>query len=155
VTIIPNSYRAEINDDNLRLNYEHEKILKIFEMLPQGIHINISELHKSLKKQAKVNIFDVYYTVKNMTEMGVLRELKMDTGQSYYEINDSFPQGHHIICVQCHRMIKFEDNSILEKSIQEAEKNDWHILDCQFTIYGVCTETSKTGCLAIHNNDIN
>jgi Fe2+ or Zn2+ uptake regulation protein len=65
------------------LNYEHEKIFKIFEMLPQGSSIRIGELHKSLKKQSEANIFDVYHTVKNMTTMGVLRELKMDTGQRY------------------------------------------------------------------------
>lgn len=123
--------------------------------MPQVIHINIGELYKSLKKQAKVNIPDVYSTVKNMTAMGVLREIKMDTGQRYYEINNSFPREHHIICIQCNRMIKFEDNSMLEQSIRESGKNDWHILDCQLTIYGICTEISETGCLAIHDSDIN
>jgi Fur family ferric uptake transcriptional regulator len=154
VAIIPNSYGAEINDDSLRLDYENENILKIFEMLPQGSHIDIGELYKSLKKQSEVNISAVYHTVKTMTEMGVLRELKMDTGQRYYEINDSFPQEHHIICVQCNRMIKVEDNSILEENIQQAAKSDWHILDCQLTIYGVCAKVDKIGCLAIHD-DIN
>jgi Fur family transcriptional regulator, ferric uptake regulator len=155
VAIIPTSFRAEINDHSSDLDYQHENILKVFEVLPPGSHLNIVELYKSLKKQEKVNISTVYHAVTIMVEMGVLRELEMATGQRYYKINASFPQEHHIVCVQCNRMIKFEDNSILQQSIQQAEKSDWHMLDCQLTIYGICAEANEIGCLAIHDDDIN
>lgn len=150
MTIIPSSYQAKINDDNSLLNYEHENILKIFEALPQGSHVSISELYNKLKKQGKVNITTVYHTIKTMIKVGVLRELKMDTDQRYYAINASFPQEHYIVCVQCNRLIKFEDSSIIKHSIQQVEKNDWHILDYQLTIYGICAEGNEISCLSIN-----
>jgi Fur family transcriptional regulator, ferric uptake regulator len=153
MTITPNSFRAELNEKGRRLTPQREKILQIFQTLPQGRHLSVDDLHKVLEEEQKdISLSTVYRTVKIMARMGILRELELAEGHKHYEIN-SATQHHHVVCIQCNRTIEFENDLILQHSIKQVEQCGWQMLDCQFTIYGICKEAIKTGYPAILAKD--
>ncbi len=152
--ITPNSFRAELNEKGWRLTHQREKILQIFQTLPQGNHLSADDLYKALEKQqADISLSTVYRTVKVMARMGILRELELAEGHKHYEINTASPNHHHhLVCIQCNRTIEFENDSILKQSLKQVEKCGWQMLDCQLTIYGICSEAVTMGYPAIINN---
>ncbi len=155
MAITPNSFRAELNNKGWRLTPQREKILQVFQTLPQGNHLSADDLHRTLeKRQEDISLSTVYRTVKVMARMGILRELELAEGHKHYEINTSSPHHHHhVVCIQCNRTIEFENDSILKQSIKQVEKCGWHMLDCQLTIYGICTEAVQMGYPAITANN--
>ncbi len=155
MAITPNSFRAELNGKGWRLTPQREKILRIFQTLPQGNHLSADDLHKTLEKRKEdISLSTVYRTVKIMARMGILRELELAEGHKHYEMNTSSPHHHHhIVCIQCSRTIEFENDSILRQSLKQVEKCSWQMLDCQLTIYGICEEAIEKGYPAI--SDIN
>jgi Fur family ferric uptake transcriptional regulator len=155
VAITPNSFRAELNNKGWRLTPQREKILQVFQTLPQGNHLSADDLYRTLiQLKEEISLSTVYRTVKVMVRMGILRELELAEGHKHYEINTSSPHHHHhVVCIQCNRTIEFENDSILRQSLKQVEKYGWQMLDCQLTIYGICTEAVERGYPAI--NDIN
>jgi Fur family transcriptional regulator, ferric uptake regulator len=153
MTITPNSFRAELNEKGRRLTPQREKILQVFQTLPQGKHLSADDLHKILEeKQEDISLSTVYRTVKIMARMGILRELELAEDHKHYEISTS-AHHHHVVCIQCSRTIEFENDLILQQSIRQVEQYGWQMIDCQFTIYGICEEAIKTGYPAILANN--
>jgi Fur family transcriptional regulator, ferric uptake regulator len=155
VVLTRKAFRAELNEKGWRLTPQREKILHIFQTLPQGNHLSADDLYKKLTEQREeISLSTVYRTVKIMARMGILRELELAEGHKHYEINTSSPHHHHhVVCIQCNRTIEFENDSIMEQSLQQVQRCGWQMIDCQLTIYGICKEAIEMGYPAIidHN----
>src|ERR1700677_751163 len=55
----------------------------------------------------------VYRTLPLLVESGVLREMDFGKEQKYYDPNFNLhPQHNHLICVDCDRIVEFEDKNI-------------------------------------------
>src|ERR1700728_3526221 len=55
----------------------------------------------------------VYRTLPLLVECGVLREMDFGKDQKYYDPNfNDHPQHNHLICVDCDRIVEFEDKNI-------------------------------------------
>ena len=55
----------------------------------------------------------VYRTLPLLVECGVLREMDFGKDQKYYDPNfNQHPHHNHLICVDCDRIVEFEDKNI-------------------------------------------
>jgi Fur family transcriptional regulator, ferric uptake regulator len=55
----------------------------------------------------------VYRTLPLLVECGVLREMDFGKDQKYYDPNfNKHPNHNHLICVDCDRIVEFEDLNI-------------------------------------------
>ena len=55
----------------------------------------------------------VYRTLPLLVESGVLREMDFGKDQKYYDPNfNEHPTHNHLICVDCDRIVEFEDKNI-------------------------------------------
>jgi len=138
----PESIRSELNQQGYRLTPQRKKILNIFQVLPQGEHLSAEELHRTLREQEeRISLSTVYRTLHLMSYMGLLRELELAEGHKHYELNRSQPdQHHHIVCVYCGRTAEFKHDLANQIGSKQAEREGYHLLDCQLTIYGVCPD---------------
>ena len=134
------SLKAELNDRGWRLTPQRETILHVFQELPKGQHLSAEELYLQLESQnAGISLSTIYRTLKLMARMGILRELELGEGHKHYEINQPYPHHHHhLICVRCNKAIEFKNDSILKTGTKTADKEGYHLLDCQLTIHAVC-----------------
>jgi Fur family transcriptional regulator, ferric uptake regulator len=140
------SLKAELNDKGWRLTPQRETILHIFQNLPEGKHLSAEELHDTLAEQGNpISLSTIYRTVKLMARMGILRELELAEGHKHYELNQPYPyHHHHLICVRCNKTIEFRSDTILKVGSKTAQKEGFHLLDCQLSIHAVCPQCQRS-----------
>lgn len=123
-----------------RITPQRQRILELFQTLPEGNHLSAEELQELLRKQdIKISLATLYRTLKFLTSNGLLRELDFGEEHKHYEISTSNKPHHHLICNKCGATIEFE-NQRLFKYAQEAafKENGFIIKDYQFKIFGIC-----------------
>jgi Fur family transcriptional regulator, ferric uptake regulator len=140
------SLKAELNDKGWRLTPQRETILQIFQNLPEGKHLSAEELHDTLAEQGNpISLSTIYRTVKLMARMGILRELELAEGHKHYELNQPYPHHHHhLICVRCNKTIEFRSDTVLKVGTKTAQKEGFHLLDCQLSIHAVCPQCQRS-----------
>ena len=119
-------------------------------------HYTAEELVTMAKSVEKsVSRATVYRTLPLLVEIGVLREMDFGKDQKYYDPNfNEHPQHNHLICVDCDRIVEFEDKNIetLENCITKrlgfspASKIVRIEATCdQLKLSGVCKNRPKPG----------
>ncbi|MEB3831351.1 transcriptional repressor [Phormidium sp. CCY1219] len=138
--------KNELQQRGFRLTPQREKILRVFQTLPQGKHLSAEELRYWLDREGeKVSLSTIYRTVKLMAQLGILRELEFAEGHKHYELNKPSEHHHHLVCVQCHQTIEFKNEAIAELCSAQAEARQFELLDCQLTLHCVCLEAVQEG----------
>lgn len=74
-------------------------------------HFNAEELlEKARKLDRTVSRATVYRTLQLLVDCGLLREVDLGRDQTYYDPNFlDKPQHNHLICLDCDRVVEFED----------------------------------------------
>jgi len=140
------SLKAELNEKGWRLTPQRETILEVFQNLPKGEHLSAEDLHHRLQGEGDdISLSTIYRTLKLMARMGILRELELAEGHKHYELNQPHPyHHHHLVCVRCNKMVEFKSDSILKVGTKTAQKEGYHMLDCQLTIHAVCPACQRS-----------
>lgn len=140
------SLRAELHERGWRLTPQREMILQTFQNLPKGEHLSAEELCNLLAVNGEqISLATAYRNLKLMARLGIVRELELAEGHKSYEINQPSPHHHHhLVCVQCNKTIEFKSDSILKTGIKTAQKEGYHLLDCQLTIHAICPSCQRS-----------
>ncbi|MGP1371774.1 MAG: Fur family transcriptional regulator [Almyronema sp.] len=129
-----------LNQEGFRLTIQRQKILDLLKACHEGTHLSAEAVCQHLSSQGEnISLSTVYRTLHVMVNLGLLRELELAEGKKYYELNTPFlSQHHHLVCVQCGAVKEFEDTIAAEIGANQAEMHCYTLLDCQFTIFGIC-----------------
>jgi Fur family ferric uptake transcriptional regulator len=140
------SLKAELNERGWRLTPQRETILQVFQNLPNGNHLSAEDLYDRLHAEGEgISLSTIYRTLKLMARMGILRELELAEGHKHYELNQPYPyHHHHLICIRCNKMVEFKSDSILKVGTKTAQKEGYHLLDCQLTIHAICPACQRS-----------
>jgi Fur family transcriptional regulator, ferric uptake regulator len=141
-----NSLKAELNDRGWRLTPQREVILNVFQNLANNRHLSAEDLYNFLQEEGEpISLSTIYRTVKLMARMGILRELEFAEGHKHYELNQPYPHHHHhLICVKCNKTIEFKNEPVLKIGTKTAEKEGFHLLDCQLLIHAICPQCQRS-----------
>jgi Fur family transcriptional regulator, ferric uptake regulator len=141
-----NSLKAELNDRGWRLTPQREVILNVFQNLAKNRHLSAEDLYNFLQEEGEpISLSTIYRTVKLMARMGILRELEFAEGHKHYELNQPYPHHHHhLICVKCNKTIEFKNEPVLKIGTKTAEKEGFHLLDCQLLIHAICPQCQRS-----------
>ncbi|MBK4730490.1 transcriptional repressor [Oxynema sp. CENA135] len=138
--------KAELRQRGFRMTAQRETILRVFQTIPQGKHLNAEELYNILQHQGeKISVSTVYRTLNLMAKMGILRELEFAEGHKHYELNKPSELHHHLICVECRQTVEFKSDWIAKIAKNQAKSNEFELLDCQLTLHCVCLEAFEEG----------
>jgi Fur family ferric uptake transcriptional regulator len=145
-TYTADSLKAELNEKGWRLTPQRETILQVFQNLAEGKHLSAEDLYYTLQNEGQhISLSTIYRTLKLMARMGILRELELAEGHKHYELNQPYPyHHHHLICVRCNKMIEFKSEPVLKIGSKTAQKEGYHLLDCQLTIHAVCPTCQRS-----------
>jgi len=77
-------------------------------------HFTADELwDRALAKDPRTSRATVYRTIALLVEAGLLREIELGGDQSHYDPNFlARPNHNHLVCVDCGRVIEFEDSHL-------------------------------------------
>lgn len=138
--------RSILNQEGRRLTNQRRKILDLFETTFQGDHLSADEIFQQLSRRGeKISPSTIYRTLHVMVELGLLREVELAEGKKFYELSTPFAnQHHHLVCVQCGAVNEFEDDRVTQASQQETTGRGFSLLNCQFTVYGICPQCQQS-----------
>ncbi|BAT56827.1 ferric uptake regulation protein (plasmid) [Nostoc sp. NIES-3756] len=140
-----NLLKTELKAKGCKYTVQREMILQIFQNLPKGNHLNADGVYKILKEDGqRMNLSTVYRNLKVMVNLGILREVALPKSQKHYEMNQGSIH-HHIVCTQCHKIMEFDNYSILKQGWKQAEELGLELLDCQLNLRTVCSEALQMG----------
>jgi Fur family transcriptional regulator, ferric uptake regulator len=110
-------------------------------------HFTAEELIDRVKVQdATASRATVYRTLSLLVECGLLREIDLGRDQTYYDPNFlDKPQHNHLICVNCDKVVEFEDEHIalLEDCI--TRRLGFKPTTKSMRIEATCEELARTG----------
>jgi Fur family transcriptional regulator, ferric uptake regulator len=117
-------------------------------------HFTAEELVDKVKRaDDNASRATVYRTLSLLTECGLLREIDLGREHTYYDPNFlDRPQHNHLICVDCHKVVEFEDEHIalLEDCI--TRRLGFKPTNKSMRIEATCEELAKNGTCTRRKN---
>jgi Fur family ferric uptake transcriptional regulator len=136
-------FRALLHDHmekrGLRSTDQRKLIVETF--FKAAHHISIEELLAEVRAQDKrVGYATVYRTLKLLTECGVAFERKFGDGLTRYELADESSHHDHLICIDCGKIIEFEEPQIEELQERVAAHYGFVLKTHKHEMYGTCSD---------------
>ena len=103
-------FHARLQDAGLKSTRQRDTIVRSFFELDK--HISADELLEEVREvQAKIGYATVYRTLKLLVEQGFALPKDFGDGITRYDpIHDQDPHHDHLICVDCRKIIEFDDH---------------------------------------------
>ena len=113
-------YIDKLRKSGLRPTKQRIKICEVLFDTDQTFHFTIKELVKIIENQAniKVSLATVYNTVHAFNKKGYLKEIPINSSQSYYDTNIS--HHHHFFDEDENKLIDIDQNDVDEVMIKKT-----------------------------------
>ena len=144
----PEKLREILSKNHYKMTPQRKEIVKVFcQQAETNRHLSAEELYEILRdKKFDFGLATVYRSVELLSTLGVLTRVDFGDGRARYELNNSAPHTHnhhHLICLNCKKVIEFEEDLLdnLEKVI--AKKSDFEIVNHEVKFLGYCSDCRK------------
>lgn len=126
----------------LRSTKQRDHIVEAFFAHPD--HVSIEELLARVRERdAAIGYATVYRTLKLLTESGVANERKFGDGLTRYELADGDAHHDHLICLECQKIIEFEEPEVERLQEEIARKHGFLVRSHKHEMYGVCADCQR------------
>jgi len=113
----------------MRRTKTRKKLLKFLENADKAF--TAQEIYEQIEG---IDLATVYRNLNLFAEQGIVRELRINKGESLYEINED---GHeHAICLKCGKVKHIQINK--QTIIDQLNLSDFNIDDIEVNIKGHC-----------------
>lgn len=131
-----------IVEQGLKSTKQRDDIVKTF--LKSDGHLSVEDLHHLVQKvNKKIGYATVYRTLKLLAQSGLAVERNFDDGQTRYEHLDPEEHHDHLICMNCGKIIEFEDKEIEALQEEVAKRLNFRVLSHNLDMYGYCQKCDK------------
>ncbi|MCC7405701.1 MAG: transcriptional repressor [Bdellovibrionales bacterium] len=103
-------------------------------------HVTAQEVYEAIQfEHPEIGFATVYRFLRKMTEQGFVTEVRMGGLPARYELT---PRRHHdhLTCIQCGRIVEFENSQIETLQAQVAEQHGFKLTHHVLELYGTCSK---------------
>ena len=116
---------------------QREAIVDAF--LRSSGHVALEDLlARARRSHPGVGLATVYRTVKLMEEAGLAASRQFESGHTLYEVAQGRAHHDHLICIECKRIVEFEDDEIEAQQEALAKRYGFRLVSHKHELYGVC-----------------
>jgi Fur family ferric uptake transcriptional regulator len=133
---------AYMERKGLRSTSQRRLVSEIF-FKTSGHHSIDDVLAMVRAKDPKVGYATVYRTMKLLVECGLANERQFGETVTRFEIALSDHHHDHLICVDCKRIVEFEDDEIEELQQKLAERQGFSLISHKHELYGICADCRR------------
>ncbi len=131
-------FREYLATQGLRLTRQRQAIAEVF--FRSGAHLSLLDLLDLAREvQPSVGYATVYRTMKILAESGLATEHKFAEGSVRYEPSFEGEHHDHLICIDCGRIVEYEDDEIERLQEELARRHGFEVVSHRHEIYGSCT----------------
>ena len=139
--------RGRLSERHYKMTPQRKEILQIFVDSNEGSHLSAEEVYELLKqKDFDFGLATVYRNLELLNELGILNKVEFGDGRARYELSAANPQlhqHHHLICLNCKKIIEFEDDLLDDLENLIAKKSGFEIVNHEVKFFGYCSECRK------------
>ena len=141
----PNPFVERLRDAGYKITPPRLAVLQVIEQ--EGEHLDPAQiLRRAQSIHPDIGRATVYRTLNLLEECGLLRTIDLGMDQKVYDPNFiDHPHHNHLICLDCHKVVEFEDKhiSLLEDCI--TRRLGFHVASKSIRIEANCDELQKHG----------
>jgi Fur family ferric uptake transcriptional regulator len=138
-SIKTNFFKARIFGKGLKATKQREEILDVF--LNSSGHKNLAQIYAQVAKvYPKIGYTTVYRTLKLLTRLGLAAQRKFADGETQYEPTEGKSHHDHLICLECGKIIEFEDDALETLQNGIAQRHHFKIFHHRMELYGRCAD---------------
>ena len=130
-------FKEYVKSQGLRQSIQRDLIADTF-FSNQGHSYSEELLAEARKKDPKIGLTTVYRTLKLLTRCGLAAERKFNKQTSYFEVIPHGKHHDHLICLDCGRILEFENPAIESLQSQVAREHHFIISHHILELYGYC-----------------
>jgi len=135
-------FKARISGEGLKATKQREEILAIF--LNSSGHKNLAQIYAQVAKtNPKIGYVTVYRTLKLLARLGLATQRKFVDGETRYEPASEGTHHDHLICLDCGKIIEFEDQALEALQNRIARRHRFRISHHRMELYGRCEECNR------------
>ncbi len=140
ITDLHDALNAYMLKKGLRSTSQRRLVTDIF--FRSAGHLSIEDLLAKVREQdPKVGYATVYRTLRLLAECELASVRHFGDGVARYELADEGEHHHdHLICMDCTRIVEFEDEAIEVLQDRVAERHGFKLRSHKHELYGVCPE---------------
>lgn len=140
-------FRNFLAAQGLRLTDQREAIALAF--FSSDKHLSLIDiLERSRQHREGIGYATVYRTMRLLADGGLADEHHFGEDQTRYEVHREDEHHDHLICVDCGRIVEFEEPLIEQVQTQVATRHGFTVLSHKHEIYGRCTPSCPPERLA-------
>jgi Fur family ferric uptake transcriptional regulator len=131
-------FKKILLENDYRLTTQRKEILRVF-LKHKEKHFNAEQLSDILKnRDSNIGLATIYRNLELFHRLGILKQLDFNDAFKYYELNLIEKHHHHLICINCDKIIEFNDEALINFEKQIENEYDFEIRDHIIKFYGVC-----------------
>lgn len=135
----PLPFKAMMSKGGLKTTRQREEVFNIF--LDSSGHKSLAQIHALVRKvNPKIGYTTVYRTMKLLTQFGLAAQRKFGDGETRYESTARGEHHDHLICVNCGKIIEFQDQTMESLQNGIAERHQFKIVHHRMELYGLCAQ---------------
>ncbi|MGD0917000.1 MAG: transcriptional repressor [Thermodesulfobacteriota bacterium] len=135
-------FKAWISNGGLKATKQREEIFNLFLSSPG--HKNLAQIHAQVTKlNPKIGYTTVYRTLKLLTRLGLATQRKFGDGETRYEPASKGSHHDHLICLDCGKIVEFEDQTLETLQNRIAQRHRFKITHHRMELYGRCEECCR------------
>lgn len=109
----------------------------------QHNHFDAEQLIEDIRRERlRVSRATIYRTLTKLVDAGLLRRLELGT-RTFFEHDYGYPQHEHLYCDRCHKMIEFQNPSIMTTMTDVCREHGFQAAGHTFIIRGVCADCNR------------
>ena len=128
-----------LKSKGLKVTNQRKAVLKALSSKPDQ-HLTAEEIYELVRVDTpEIGIATIYRTIQLLCELGLIDKLNLDDGYVRYEIgkeDKNEHHHHHLICVNCGKVLKFDDDLLDELEKQVEKTTGFIVHDHELKMYG-------------------
>jgi len=140
------AFRRYLRSRGVKFTAPRKRILEA--VLELCEHFEAEQLLFTLRQQGRrVAKATIYRTLPLLVDCGILKQVRFDVKQAYYERCFGETAHDHMVCRRCGRIIEFGSDDVIVLRAKLARENRFHAVSHRFQISGLCWDCA-TSCPA-------
>ncbi len=136
------AFYERLQEEGLKSTKQRDVIVERFFWLDK--HISADELLEDVREhQGRIGYATVYRTLKLLVELGFAVPKDFGDGQTRYDpIHNQDPQHDHLICIDCRKIMEFNDEQLNSRIKDIVADLDYTVRRKKIELYAECDDPS-------------
>ena len=132
-------FRQFLKENNLRFTSERLAVME--QIFRFKTHFDAEKLLKQIRKRHRqISRATIYRNLDLLSQIGIIKKENLGNDFASYELAFNLPHHDHLICVECGKVIEFNDRLIEESQQKICKKYQMVMIRHQLQIFGRCKE---------------